>query len=703
MSEMGSFYGGRTGASFVIVKRFDGIDIPTTTYTEEFYAIQGNTWILSNSGNTPVTDGVNTKYLIAKTEENKNRYGWKKQINDGSLINDTAYAFPTTLAEGMNQCFAKGAETTSLVNYGEYVIIDTIANMKDYGNLDNGKVFKRGFSGAEYVGQVIGNKGGSAELDLDSYSKINSSEYPTHRSGEYTVASGDIVPGSYIDGTGTRAFNDSISYAWVDILDDNKDIKNVLIGFKFPTLVQDLVGEAGNPYIHTGLITEDPSEYIDGKWKHPFYQKWIVKCPQGYHGTNSTDIEILPTKTYDNAKYYTDYNCTIEEGAFTTSQDLDLNSVDYDKDGTSFPVGLNGRTVYVKREDCTIFIMRYTETSFDSSEQGTKNYFTIGVYNTINKIDLSEDGDLIIYYTGKESKEIISQRIRMIDNIEIEDDGTITFNFTTGEHDTFEKTLKWLDNVEINTENQGGIEGSGDQKVHLNYNTGETDIIGNPLNYIIDTAVSYPTAQYPDVPYSHLLVYYSDPVIRQQLGSNYVYHSSKLDTDVAGWVDLGSVEGAAGGVHIIKSVYSLDELKDENDNWIPPEQLEDSQSHIIREDSAGWNVALLIYSAVGTIEGALNAIQVVANDVTPTAAQITKAQLDIMVPDNSFNIGDYIILTEDSIEIWAYDYEKKEWFSIGALAISKIDPNLIISVSDSMPVTLNEDGIWLIKEEMFSV
>ena len=30
MSSMESFYGGRQGASFVIVKRFDGIDIPQT-------------------------------------------------------------------------------------------------------------------------------------------------------------------------------------------------------------------------------------------------------------------------------------------------------------------------------------------------------------------------------------------------------------------------------------------------------------------------------------------------------------------------------------------------------------------------------------------------------------------------------------------------------------------------------------------------
>ena len=36
MSSMESFYGGRQGASFVIVKKFDGIDIPQPNDNDEY-------------------------------------------------------------------------------------------------------------------------------------------------------------------------------------------------------------------------------------------------------------------------------------------------------------------------------------------------------------------------------------------------------------------------------------------------------------------------------------------------------------------------------------------------------------------------------------------------------------------------------------------------------------------------------------------
>ena len=74
----------------------------------------------------------------------------------------------------MVQFFAKGTKSASEVNYGEYVLIDTITNCSRQNDPDNGKVFRRGMNidselaGAEYIGNIVGPKGDTAELGLDN-------------------------------------------------------------------------------------------------------------------------------------------------------------------------------------------------------------------------------------------------------------------------------------------------------------------------------------------------------------------------------------------------------------------------------------------------------------------------------------------------------------------------------------------------------
>ena len=158
MSSMESFYGGRQGASFVIVKHFDGIDIPE--YTE--YKIG---WFAKDNDNYFIVP------LIERTGDNYDDYTyWGAIPRDGvttviSKGGDASHPLPVVYAEGMKQCFAKGGTSTSEVNYGEYVIIDTISDLGQYDNPDNGKIFRRGMNydndlaGAEFIGQITGPKG----------------------------------------------------------------------------------------------------------------------------------------------------------------------------------------------------------------------------------------------------------------------------------------------------------------------------------------------------------------------------------------------------------------------------------------------------------------------------------------------------------------------------------------------------------------
>ena len=83
----------------------------------------------------------------------------------------------------MINAFSRGAGYTD-VNYGEYVIIDTVLNDDNLDSPDNGKIYRRGLDytntmgGAIYVGQIQGPRGKIAPLTLmnmASFDNISSS------------------------------------------------------------------------------------------------------------------------------------------------------------------------------------------------------------------------------------------------------------------------------------------------------------------------------------------------------------------------------------------------------------------------------------------------------------------------------------------------------------------------------------------------
>ena len=169
---MESFYGGRQGNPFIIVKRFDGIDIPQPNENGE-YTYQAIYYALDLNNSTDTQDYFllddNNKF-ITKTVENQFDYTWKIVEKNGQVIqsiNGLWINVETKLAEGMVQCFKQGGTTTSEVKYGEYVLIDTHTGMLRINDLENGQVFRRGMDydnklgGAEFIGNIIGPQGDS--------------------------------------------------------------------------------------------------------------------------------------------------------------------------------------------------------------------------------------------------------------------------------------------------------------------------------------------------------------------------------------------------------------------------------------------------------------------------------------------------------------------------------------------------------------
>lgn len=869
-----SFYGGRMGASFIIVKQFDGINIPQEEGAYKYKA----KYLAIHSIDNGVYKYEYNNGFIERDSENYNLYNWKLTDLDGTPVNIIDESIPSHLtenlpkeeAEGMVQCFKKGGASTNTVNYGEYVIIDT----PDKNHPDNGKVFRRGMNyqddlgGAEYKGQIVGPQGPAPELVMGHYSEVET--YSSTIAGSFDALSQDLIPG--VEGS-PSTFNDEIKWITATIKDKYGNLSRCMVGFRIPYLVLEFEANSIDPYDtehdyrywdedegkwkYHNLIAKDIGadgfDVITNKWKHPFFEKWQVKVPPGLHGVNSTNIEIVHTKTKTldmndgkGVDYYEDQDgIKVKVGTLESSVDVLIEEffdperpeeTTYGGANQYNPIYIEGdqyckilldvegtpTEFYVKQEDCYMDIVRYRETNFDNYENGEIRFYKIGDYNDIQRITLSEEGILTVFYSAKPTPQNLEEVIRWIYNdknqdpetrtkgIEIDDWGTlqvnyntkkngvrevdrfpnqlqwikninlsdkgtvtITYNVPDPEHPTqrktevfpkiidwitditlsqdgkfrivfnndsigqippsdpidpwydpntnpedpeydpthdhqnkgqYMRTLEWIDfidinedgtidfylntnheepvytsllrlkiidDIEIQTTNSSGIEGTGDQKIHVTYNTEDEDnsgqkeiaIIGNPLNYIIETAVSMPSEAYPNVPYSHLLVYYSDPDLRQRLGGNISYPSSKVkDYDPSTgepigwhvwteWVDLGNIRGSQNGIHIIKDVTNLDELKtdDEPAKWKKPEDL--------KEGAYGWSIT---YSH------------------------------------------------DAKVELYAYDYIQEIWYSLGTVSDVSIQPNQVIVVShgnnnflpdpSTITDTLVNDGYWFATE-----
>ena len=522
MGSMESFYGGRQGASFVIVKRFDDIDIPENTiYKQGCFAKD--------------QDGYFYVPLIEKTGDNYTDYAaWGYIPRDGvttvtSQEGVTSQPLELAYAEGMKQCFQKGGATASQVGYGDYVIIDPIAGLGEYGNPNNGKVYRRGMNydddlgGAEYIGQIVGPKGDSPELQMTTIEEI--SEQPDSNIHHYDMTAGSaqdgIVPGKYVNG-GLVNYNDDITYGWATIKDSFGNVTGALIGFTFPYLIPEFVSYKRSAYYtqedyDLGRISDislvgtairnsdnflllidndfqtDDRDPSHGDTGHAFYRKWKLSIPQGIKGDSQTQLLIIPGKVKIGSGLWSseasvgidppDTSASNNNTVVSSLNDTEFDHMNlYPYDTTSTIVGVmqTDQKYYAKLEDGSDLQVSYIQTTYDNLQVGESQRIFIGDYNVIKDMWLTADGELWITYTNK-GDEIINDDnlIPWVTNIQIGQNGTFLITYNNEENKdiyssaqgwtwnsathTASKVLKFIDHVTI--EDNG--------KIHFWYSNGE--------------------------------------------------------------------------------------------------------------------------------------------------------------------------------------------------------------------------------------
>lgn len=145
---------------------------------------------------------------------------------------------------------------------------------------------------------------------------------------------------------------------------------------------------------------------------------------------------------------------------------------------------------------------------------------------------LTPEGVFTIQYNNDTPDYVVN--LKWTTDIRVAEDGTVTIVYNDGTSTVYDKYLKIITNITVDTSGENNVIGTGDQKIHIEYNTGETAIIGEPLNYILETVITNDF---------HYLVRYSDPALRQEIKDNnlsYVY-DGKDD-----WHDLGSIKDESG-------------------------------------------------------------------------------------------------------------------------------------------------------------
>ena len=473
--EYNSFYGGRRGASFVIVK----------------------------------------KYRVISEDDSRIDSMIKKDLGleDESSITDTQRT--EWLSEYcMTYCF-KQAGAYKTVNYDEYVLIDTV-NKNDK---DNGKIYRRGYEynndmgGAIYVGQIVGPAGMAPHVEMTTIEAVNelaseenlsltdiNGEFLYRKTeGEYAPTD-NLIPGQYYDENGDAQYNDTIQYAACSVRDANSHITTVYLGFIIPYPVMEYTAESVSPYYHrtdavnqemenwdeTGDTTDFDNDKLavrEDDLEHPFYSRWHFSIPKGKKGESLNNFRVTTVEEED------DYELTLqdydgmEDDRNTTEvnkrQILVYDYYNYDRDAGGDPVTLylgdyNMIESFRIDDDGTVTI----DYSHDD-EDVYKNLF-----KWIKSISLNEDtGYFEIIYNYDEEEDgtptKLSQYLTWLKDMDVKEDGTITWTFTTPEDDrTYPQYLKWIKQVALNPE-------TGLFEIDFNYETepdGKTDMDGNDIS-----------------------------------------------------------------------------------------------------------------------------------------------------------------------------------------------------------------------------
>lgn len=431
MAMYNSFYGGRRGTSFVIVKNY--LDIPQMVNAFS----QGN----------DCTE-VNFEEYVIINNPNKNH-------PDNGKIFRRGYDFNSNRTISGYVFYANADSTKApIILSSEADYRDKLEDKEHYSFEWRENIQAHG---AEYVGTIIGPAGKAPLLTLGSYEQVQNKSQTGfeqrrsrghyspvgdtqsvkeeeqsladwEQSSEESINTISLIPGK--DGNG---FHDSIEWYCVSVRnDDYGDDTQAYIGFKFPYLVTQMQTQQVNPYDENGNIADmsDIARADDDSGEHPYYNKWHLKIPKGVPGDALRNLRITTFNGYSENATNSDekgplYYCVKDSGEtikqkliyFDEQHEGHFNRQFFEeKYGTDIvSEGITLIQLLNKLTDKAILV--YEKYNFDNKQNGEVEYYYLGDYNEIESISLSRDGRLICTLTHDGETILNTDRIKWISSI----------------------------------------------------------------------------------------------------------------------------------------------------------------------------------------------------------------------------------------------------------------------------------------------
>lgn len=373
-----------------------------------------------------------------------------------------------------------------------------------------------------------------------------------------SVSRKNLVPGKTVK-NGVDQFNDDIQWYYFSARTPDNDITDVYLGFTIPYPVFDFVAERTSAYSSDQDIK--PQEIEN---QHPFFHQWKLKIPKGIKGDSIQNIRIIAYSGQNNivgipanfikageTKYIfvgdiKNYNTSLEGnitqyylGEYDVLKDINIaedgtitktytNSKDQNIETTlqwiksiklnqygqllvtyntpDLQQGQNSNKIELINEnnikwidDIELSSDGYLRVTYNTIEPGssiTENsevQHEIKKINTnpikiLNEMELSKQGQLIAYYNGDLNNGISlnnnAEPIRWVTDISMNDDKSgLTFEWNTGDP-TVITDLQWISSLDLSDD--------GLLKMKLNINNQQTD--GVPVNEysIVDQTSSNP-------------------------------------------------------------------------------------------------------------------------------------------------------------------------------------------------------------------
>lgn len=242
---MSSFYGGKQGRSYRIVKHYDSVEDMVNAFS------QGNEY----------TDVGYGEYVIIDTIVNRN----EKSNPENGLLYRRGYNFDEPLNEAGRA--AANAEqkiegNTSHEKWSQYV--------------------EQPGGGAIYIGQIVGPKGEAIPIELLNWNDFLEAADQTGQ--EPKTEEGILTP---VPGYENGEYKDTIDYGYCTLKNINGDVTGAYLSFNFPYTVFNFEAELVEPYNLETVIEEQ-----DDSIGHPYYKHYKFSIPKGKHGQEVSEIGI---------------------------------------------------------------------------------------------------------------------------------------------------------------------------------------------------------------------------------------------------------------------------------------------------------------------------------------------------------------------------------------------------------------------------